>query len=278
MIRILIVDDQNFTRKALGAVFNQEPNFFIVGEAENGVKALEIMDKEAIEIAVVDLDMPEMNGFELTKKIRQNFPQTKVIILSGRDDRDSINKAVNLGARGYLLKNTSTVEVIDTINYVQRGYFQLGPGLFEKLISQSINYELETAEHLSELETKSEEEYKQLKQEMLNQHELVRQDIFAELELKIDDLKSELKQGLNKFQGQVSQRLQSGFDNLENNPKNSQFVSDFWQQRYRELSKSINLLDNKYQLSLSRISKETLVLRYCLIFLLFIVLSQQYYY
>ena len=270
MIRVLIVDDQNFTRKALRAVLKNEQNLIIVGEAENGIKALELMKQLEIDLAIVDLDMPEMNGFELTQKISQNFPQSKVIILSSHDDRESINKAVNFGARGYLLKDTSVNEVIDTINYVQRGYFQLGPGLFEKLIAESINYELKTSEYLSEVGTKSERDFLRLKQEIINQNEQVSQEVFEELEIKIEQLKSELKQGLNHFQSQVYKQLKSGFDNFANNQKTSQFNPEFWHQRYLEITQNINSIEKKHQLSLNRLTKEIVVWRYLLIFLLIV--------
>ena len=270
MIRVLIVDDQNFTRKALRAVLKNEQNLIIVGEAENGIKALELMEQFEIDLAVVDLDMPEMNGFELTQKISQNFPQTKVIILSSHDDRDSINQAVNFGARGYLLKDTSISEVVDTINYVQRGYFQLGPGLFEKLIAESINYELKTSDYLSELGTKSESNFSSLKQEIINQNKQVSQEVFQELEIKTEQLKFELKQGLNKFQSQVYKQLQSGFDNFANNQKTSQFNPDFLHQQYLEITQNINSIEKKHQLSLNRLAKEIVVWRYSLIFLLIV--------
>lgn len=270
MIRILIVDDQNFTREALRAVLKNEQNLLIVGEAENGIKALALMEQLEIDLAIIDLDMPEMNGFELTQKISQNFPQTKVIILSSHDDRDSINQAVNFGARGYLLKNTSVSEVVDTINCVQRGYFQLGPGLFEKLISASINYELKTSEYLSELGTKSEQDFLRLKQEILNQNKQVTQEVFKELEIKTEQLKFELKQGLNQFQSQVYKHLKNGFDKFANNQKTSNFNPEFWHQRHLEITHNINLIEKKHQSSLNRLTKEIVVWRYSLIFLLIV--------
>jgi len=275
MIRIIIVDDQNFTRKALRSVLQNEQNLIIVGEAENGNKALELMHREEIDLAIVDLDMPEMDGFELTQKINQDFPQTKVIILSSHGDRDSVNKAVNFGARSYLLKNTSTSEVADTINYVQRGYFQLGPGLFEKFISDSISYELETSEQLSELETKSEQDFFRLKQEIINQNERVRQEVFTELELKIEHLKFEFEQGLHKFQGQVYRQLKSGFDNFANNQKTSQSIPESWHQNYLEITKNINSIEKKHQLLLNKLNQEIIILRYSLIFLLIVFLIEQ---
>lgn len=275
MTHILIVDDQKFIRKALSAGLKNEQDLIIVGEAENGVEALKLMSQQEIQVAIIDLDMPEMNGFELTQKIGQDFPQTKVIIFSSRDDRDSINKAVKLGAKGYLLKDTSVDEIIDTIDYVQRGYFQLGPGLFEKLISQSINYELETVEHLSALKTKYQREFGQLRQEINNHNRWGRQEIFNELELKMENLKAELKQGLNKFQGQVYGQLQSGFDNLNHSSEDSQFMAEVYQQRYIKINKHINYIDNKYQLSLDRNAKEIRILRYGLIFLLIVFILEK---
>lgn len=278
MIRIIIVDDQNFTRKALRAVLQNELNLMIVGEAENGIRALELMNQAEIDLAIVDLDMPEMDGFELTQKIHLNFPQTKVIILSSHDDRDSINKAVNFGARGYLLKDTYGKEVVDTIKYVQRGYFQLGPGLFEKLISESINYEVETLEYLTELESKSESDLLLLKQEIFKQKKNISQEVFAETELKIDQLKFEIQQGLDKFQGQVYNKIQSGFSNLNNNHKNSkgsQFTSEFWHNHYLEVTKNINFMKKNHQLSIDKINKEITIWRYCLVFLLIIFLIEK---
>lgn len=278
MIRIIIVDDQNFTRKALRAVLKNESNLMIVGEAENGLKALELMNQEEIDLAIVDLEMPEMDGFELTQKIRQNFPQTKVIILSSRDDRESINKAVNFGARGYLLKDTSVREVIDTIHYVQRGYFQLGPGLFEKLITESINYELETSDHLTELESKTESDSILLKQEIFQQNKIIRQEVFAELELKIDRLKLELQQGLNKFQSQVYNKIQTGFTNLaknQENQDNSQFTAEFWHQQYLEITKDIDVIKKTHQRSFNKLAKEVTVWRYCMVFLLIIFIIEK---
>ena len=275
MIRILIVDDQNFTRKALRAILKPEENLMVVGEAENGIKALELMDKEAVDIAIVDLNMPEMNGFELTQKICQDFSQTKVIILSGHEDRYSINKAVNFGAKGYLLKDTSVTEVIDTINYVQRGYFQLGPGLFEKLISESINYDLETSEQLSDLENQSKQDLILLRQEIIQRDEQVRQEVCAELELEIENLKFELKKGLNKFQTQVYQQLKSGFEDFSQSNENSQFRSELWYQHYLEITKNIQSIERNYQSSLNKLTKEIVIWRYCLIFLLLVFLIEQ---
>ncbi len=212
MIKILIVDDQNFTRQALQAILEAELDFEIVGQATSGVEALEQMEEKETNIIVVDLEMPEMNGLTVTKIINQRFPDTRVIILSSHDDEANINAAVEAGARGYLLKNTSSQEIADTIRAVQRGYFQLGPGLFEKLLSHLIHEKEDAAINLSKLEKKYSQSIVTLEEKIIVANESQQQELYKEIELQIDNLKQEFRQGLETFQYQVSNQLQNGIE------------------------------------------------------------------
>lgn len=210
MIKILIVDDQNFTRQALKAILEAEADFEVVGKATSGLEALEQMEQKETDVIIVDLEMPKMNGLTVTQIISQRFPSTKVIILSSHDDEDNINKAVEAGARGYLLKSTSTQEIADTIRAVQRGYFQLGPGLFEKLLSHLIQEKEQAANNLSQLETKYTQSMLKLEEKILAKNEAQRKELYQEIELQIDSLKQDFRSGLENFQYQVSNQLQSG--------------------------------------------------------------------
>ncbi len=212
MIKILIVDDQNFTRQALQAILEAEPDFEVIGQATSGSDALEQMEKQETDITITDLEMPEMNGLTTTKIINQRFPNTKVIILSSHDDEASINAAVEAGVRGYLLKNTSTQEIADTIRAVQRGYFQLGPGLFEKLLSHLIHEKEDVTRNLSELEQKYAQSMVSLEKKILATNESQRQELYAEIEQQINSLKQDFRDGLENFQYQVSNQLQSGLE------------------------------------------------------------------
>lgn len=212
MIKILIVDDQNFTRQALQMILETETDLEVVGKATNGVEAIEYMEQTQVDIIIVDLEMPEMNGLTLTQILAQRFPDTKVIILSSHDDEDNINSAVGAGARGYLLKNTSSQEIVDTIRAVQRGYFQLGPGLFEKLLSHFIHEKEQAAESLSRLESKYAESMVQLEEKILSRNEAERQELYQEIELQINNLKQDFRSGLENFQYQVSNQLQNGLE------------------------------------------------------------------
>ena len=210
MIKILIVDDQNFTRQALQAILEIEADFEVVGKATNGLEAFDYLEQYQVDIIIVDLEMPEMSGLTVTQTIRERFPQTKVIILSSHDDKDNINAAVESGAKGYLLKSTSAQEIVDTIRAIQRGYFQLGPGLFEKLLSHLIQEKEEAAANLSELENRYAESMAKLEAKILARNEDERQQLYEEIELQINNLKQDFRLGLENFQYQVSNQLQTG--------------------------------------------------------------------
>ncbi len=212
MIKILIVDDQNFTRQALQAILETEPDFEVVAKATSGIEAIKYLEQTKIDITIVDLEMPEMNGLTLTKILGQRFPETKAVILSSHDDEDNINSAVEAGARGYLLKNTSAQEIVDTIRAVQRGYFQLGPGLFEKLLSRLISEKEQAAQNLSSLKTNYAQSLTELENKIISQNEAARKEIYQELEFQVLNLKQDFRQGLENFQYQVSQQLQNGIE------------------------------------------------------------------
>ncbi|MEO1691006.1 MAG: response regulator [Cyanobacteria bacterium J06631_6] len=212
MIKILVVDDQNFTRQALQAILETEPDFEVVGKATSGLEAIKYLEQSQVDITIVDLEMPEMNGLTLTKILGERFPETKAIILSSHDDEANINSAVEAGARGYLLKNTSAQEIGDTIRAVQRGYFQLGPGLFEKLLSHLIQEKEQAAEKLLDLQSNYAKSLVELEQKIVAQNEAERKEMYQELELQILNLKQDFRQGLENFQYQVSKQLQTGIE------------------------------------------------------------------
>lgn len=280
MIRILIVEDQKFPRQAINAILETENNLLIVGQVENGVRALELIGRSAVDIAIVDLNLPGMNGFELTTRITQSS-STKVIILSGNEDTHSINKAINCGARGYLLKNEFTKEqIVDTIERVHQGYFQLAPGIFEKLINNAIDYESETLEKLSLAQNKLQQTASNsLPQENLLSDEQIRQQLFSELRSEIDSLKLELGQGLNQFQHQVFQQIENDLKNISRNSQQSQFVRDSYRKQYSKLTQNINFLENnlnviesRYNLIVNKLKQELAILRYCII-CIFLILT-----
>jgi hemolysin D len=137
-IRILVVDDQLFIRELLQSYLIPEPDLSIVGLADSGESALKLLSDLQPDIALIDIEMPGMDGLMTTQKIVQHFSHTKVLVLSSHDDETYIRKSLQAGAQGYLLKNTPPQDLIHAIRFVHKGYLQLGPGLYEKLESRNL--------------------------------------------------------------------------------------------------------------------------------------------
>jgi multidrug efflux pump subunit AcrA (membrane-fusion protein)/DNA-binding NarL/FixJ family response regulator len=142
MIRIAIADDDLFIRQILSAYLKSESDFEVVGVADHGKEAIELVERFHPDVILLDLEMPEMDGLSATKIICQHFPNTKVAILSSHDREDYVTQAIEIGAIGYLFKNISAEELTQTIRLIYRGYLQVAPGLSCQL-SSSIAAKLE---------------------------------------------------------------------------------------------------------------------------------------
>jgi DNA-binding NarL/FixJ family response regulator len=137
MIRTILVDDQSLIRRGLRALLKTDPEVEIVGEAENGRAAIELVATLHPDLVLMDVRMPIVDGVAGTHEICQRFPQTKVLILTTFDDREYVTQALQAGASGYLLKDTPFAELTQAIRLAHRGYTQLGPGLASKVLMQS---------------------------------------------------------------------------------------------------------------------------------------------
>ena len=270
MTQILVVDDQNFTRQALQAILEKESDFEVVGKATSGAEAIEYLKRTEIDIAIVDLEMPEMNGLTLAKILNQRFPETKVIILSSNDDEENINAAVESGARGYLLKNTTSQEIADTIRAVRRGYFQLGPGLFEKLLSHLIKEKEQAAENITYLKDSYARSLIELEEKIVARNDAERQAMYRELEFQISKLKQDFRQGLENFQSQVSNQLQTGIDAAHdrlNSVPDIQKIEMQIDHRNLEQQRYINTLFAGSKQAIKKLETQINSVRYFVIFL-----------
>ncbi|MFM5981869.1 MAG: response regulator [Sphaerospermopsis kisseleviana] len=136
MITVLLVDDQGLIRQGLKALLELEPDLEIVGEAENGEIAINLVEKLQPNVVLMDIRMPIMDGVAATKEIQKQFPTTKVLVLTTFDDDQYVKAALQNGAMGYLLKDTPSEELAVAIRAVDKGYSQLGPGIVKKLLTQ----------------------------------------------------------------------------------------------------------------------------------------------
>jgi DNA-binding NarL/FixJ family response regulator len=135
MIRIVIVEDQTIVREGLKGLLEVQSDLQVVGEAENGVQALEQIDRLKPDVALMDLRMPIMDGVAATRQICDRFPETKVLVLTTLNEDEYIAQAMQYGAIGYLLKDTPAAELSNAIRAAAKGYTQLSPGLFQRAIA-----------------------------------------------------------------------------------------------------------------------------------------------
>jgi RNA polymerase sigma factor (sigma-70 family) len=138
MIRLLLVDDQSLICQGLKAMLSLEPDLEVIGTADNGEMAIEQVALLKPDVVLMDLRMPVMDGREATRLISQQFPDVKVLVLSTFDDDRYITDSIRAGAKGYLLKDMPSEDLAQAIRVVYRGYTQMGTGLLEKLMANSI--------------------------------------------------------------------------------------------------------------------------------------------
>jgi DNA-binding NarL/FixJ family response regulator len=120
-IRVLIADDHYIVRMGLMALVNTEPDMEVVGEAADGAQALELFGKCNPDLALLDLRMPVKDGIQTTTEIRNKFPNAQVLMLTAYDGDEEIYKALQAGARGYVLKSSSGEKLIPALRAVAAG-------------------------------------------------------------------------------------------------------------------------------------------------------------
>lgn len=135
-IRILLVDDQALFRRALATLIGDQPDFQIVGEAENGLQAVEMAHALQPDLVCMDVEMPVMTGVEATQRIRNELPAMKVVILSVSEADDHVFDAIKFGAHGYLLKDLRPEQLYDLLRAVMRNETALSPAIAGRLLRE----------------------------------------------------------------------------------------------------------------------------------------------
>ena len=138
MIKILIADDHKVFREGIASILEEQDHFFIAGQAENGNEVLTLLEKESVDVILMDISMGETSGIDTTKKVLEKYPEIKVLVLSMHNESDYIINVINEGACGYLLKDCGSIELIKAINEVHKGniyYSQEVAGIMAKYIS-----------------------------------------------------------------------------------------------------------------------------------------------
>lgn len=144
--RIVVADDHHILLDGLKALLQKQKNLEIVGLYNDGQKLFDDLKNSSPEIALVDINMPGLNGMELTQKIKEFYPHISVIALSMFDDSGHIMEMIEAGVSGYLLKNVNDKELIEAIKTVSDGRMYLSPEVSEKITSMALTQQRKLAQ------------------------------------------------------------------------------------------------------------------------------------
>ena len=132
-ITVLLAEDHQIVREGFKSLLEHEDDIEVVGEAETGRQAVQLTRKLRPSVVVMDIAMPLLNGLEATRQIRKDLPETKVLILSAHSDDAYVEQVTELGAAGFLLKQTSAHVLAKAIREVQRGNKFFSPAISKRL-------------------------------------------------------------------------------------------------------------------------------------------------
>lgn len=143
---IVVVDDHRVVRDGIRAILMRDPEFRVVGEADDGAGALRVCQETNPALVLMDISLPGVNGIEATVQLAKLFPNTKVVILSMYDDERSVMGAIRAGARGFVLKQASFGEVLNALRTVARGGTYLSSAISSRLVERLQRGSLEAVE------------------------------------------------------------------------------------------------------------------------------------
>jgi DNA-binding NarL/FixJ family response regulator len=212
-ISIMLVEDHKIVREGTRQLLEQNADFSVIGEAADGLEAVNLVETLSPDIIIMDVRLPNMNGIDATRLITHRHPQMKVIILSAYDDDSYIFPLFEAGASGYLLKNSSGAELAAAIRSVQQGETALSPHIGSKIIHRLGN-KSENARTLCSL---TQRELDVLKLAALGQPNKL---IATRLEISVQTVQVHLRNIFSKLDvgnrsEAVARALQSGWISLE---------------------------------------------------------------
>ena len=200
-IKILLADDHAVVREGIRRVMEQEADFEVVAEAEDGEKAVKLAAECSPDVALIDIVMPKLNGIEATKRIKESCPDVAVLVLSAYDDDQFVFKLLEAGAAGYLLKSVHGRKLVAAIRAVNEGEAVLHPSIMNKFLRRHTHSSAETPPIAANL---SEREIEVLK---LATRSWSNEDIAKELGLSVRTVQAHFTHACKKLQ--VSSRTEA---------------------------------------------------------------------
>jgi DNA-binding NarL/FixJ family response regulator len=140
MIRVIVVDDHHLVRQGLEAIMERARDIELVGSAEDGQRALELIEKTPPDVVVADIAMPRLNGIQMIRHIRKLGVTTRVVILSMYSDETLVRQALKYGAYGYLLKTSVTEELLLAVRAASRGKVYISPEVSRAVLDDYVSW------------------------------------------------------------------------------------------------------------------------------------------
>ena len=139
VIRVILADDHHLVRKGLRSLLEKEEGIQVVGEAQDGQEALDLVAALSPEVIVMDIAMPGLNGLQAAERVSSSYPETRVIILSMHRSSTLVQRALRSGVRGYLLKDSITEELLLAIRAAAQNRTYLSPSISDIILGQLLN-------------------------------------------------------------------------------------------------------------------------------------------
>ncbi|UWY30282.1 response regulator transcription factor [Flavobacterium sp. TR2] len=155
-IKLLIADDHTMFLQGIISLLEQEPNITVIDKALNGAEALEIVKKGVVDFIILDISMPEMDGIQLSKILKKQYPNIKILIVSTHSNVMIVSRLIRIGVNGYLLKNAEKEELLKAINTIASGENYFAEEVEEKHFINSSKIEKQIS-NLAELSSREKE-------------------------------------------------------------------------------------------------------------------------
>lgn len=155
-INLLIADDHTMFLEGIVSLLGQEPEINSIKKANNGIEALNIIKTAAVDLVILDISMPEMDGIELTKILKKNYPKIKILVVSTHSNVNIISRLIRIGVNGYLLKNAEKSELLEAIHSIMAGNNYFSEETEEKYSHNQLKIEKQ-ALNLTELSSREKE-------------------------------------------------------------------------------------------------------------------------
>ncbi len=217
-IKVSIADDHDLIRQGLKRIISFEEDMIIVGEAENGERAMEMLKLQKPDVALLDLNMPLLNGIDVLKNIKGLKSNVKIIMLTVENDKKTIHEAIDIGADGYVLKDSAGEEIVDAIKTVYSGEKYIDKSLISLLFSDIKNKNRKSNNILDNLSKRELEVLLKISKGFSNK------EIGSQLYLSEKTIKNYATNLFRKIN--VSDRVQATITALENN------IQDYFKSKF----------------------------------------------